>query len=216
MLAKEGYPTIGVVIAFSVIVGWLLSGVDHWVNYLIYGVLAALCLLVIYFFRDPERHSPADPNLILSPADGRVVLVRPAVEESYLDGEVTQVSIFLSPLDVHVNRVPLSGKLEYVEYFPGDYLMAWEDQASEQNERAHFGVRHPSGVKILFKQITGFLARRIVYHIAEGDELVAGERFGIMKFGSRMDLMLPPGVELQVKEGDRTVAGETVLATLQP
>jgi len=216
MLAKEGYPTIGVVIAFSVIVGWLLSGVDHWVSYLIYGVLAALCLLVIYFFRDPERRSPADPNLILSPADGRVVLVRPAVEESYLDGEVTQVSIFLSPLDVHVNRVPLSGKLEYVEYFPGDYLMAWEDQASEQNERAHFGVRHPSGVKILFKQITGFLARRIVYHIAEGDELVAGERFGIMKFGSRMDLLLPPGVELQVKEGDRTVAGETVLATLQP
>src|SRR5690625_7936002 len=118
MLAKEGYPTIGVVIAFSVIVGWLLSGVDHWVSYLIYGVLAALCLLVIYFFRDPERRSPADPNLILSPADGRVVLVRPAVEESYLDGEVTQVIIFVFPLDVDVNRLLLSEILGYVEYCP--------------------------------------------------------------------------------------------------
>src|SRR5690625_7861485 len=108
MLSKEWYPTIGVVIAYSLIVGWLLSGVDHWVSYLIYGVLAALCLVVIYFFRDPERRSPADPNLILSPADGRVVLVRQALAESYLDGEVKQRSRFLVPMDVQVHGRPLS------------------------------------------------------------------------------------------------------------
>jgi phosphatidylserine decarboxylase len=110
----------------------------------------------------------------------------------------------------------VKGTLEYLEYFPGKYLMAWEDHASELNERAHFGVLHPSGIRVMFKQITGFMARRIVYHLNEGDEIEAGQRFGIMKFGSRMDVLVPGGVEVHVKEGDRTVAGESLLGTIRP
>jgi phosphatidylserine decarboxylase len=215
MLAKEGFSTIIVVFLFSIAVGYGVSFAPAWVGYIIYPALIVLCGLILYFFRDPDRITPDDENLIISPADGKVVLIQETEEPEYVGGKVTQVSIFLSPLDVHVNRNPLSGNLEYVKYFPGKYLMAWEDHASELNERAHFGVKHTSGMKIMFKQITGFLARRIVYHIAEGDQLKAGDRFGIMKFGSRMDLMIPPGVELKVKKGDRTVAGESVIGVIK-
>ncbi len=216
MLAPEGYPTIIVVFLFSALAAVGASYLDHWSVWLIYAALVLLCGLIIYFFRDPERQTPDDANLIVAPADGKVVLIRETGENSYLNETVTQISIFLSPMDVHVNRVPVTGKLEYLEYFPGKYLMAWEDQASELNERAHFGVLHPSGMKIMFKQITGFLARRIVYHLKEGDEIAAGQRFGIMKFGSRMDVLLPGDVDVYVKEGDRTVAGESLLGRIRP
>lgn len=211
MLASEGYPTIIVVLLFAVLVAWGVSFVDHWLVYVVYGVLFLLCGLIVFFFRDPERNVPTDSNLIVAPADGKIVLIRGTEETEYIGDSVTQISIFLSPLDVHVNRVPVEGELEYLKYYPGKYLMAWEDHASELNERAHFGVKHPSGIKFLFKQITGFLARRIVYNIREGDKLRTGERFGIMKFGSRMDVLVPGSVELSVKEGDKTVAGETIL-----
>lgn len=214
MLAREGFPTIIIVFIFSAIIGVAASYGPQWLHFTVYPLLVLLCGLVIFFFRDPDRVSPADDNLILSPADGRVVLIQEVLEDEYIGKKVTQVSIFLSPLDVHVNRVPISGKLEYVKYYPGKYLMAWEDHASELNERAHFGVLHPSGIKMMFKQITGFLARRIVYHIGEGDQIKAGERFGIMKFGSRMDLLLPENVAIRVKKGDRTVAGESVIGEL--
>lgn len=215
MLAKEGFGTIIVVFTFSVIVGIAVSYAPNWVAFPVYAILVALCGLILYFFRDPDRITPEDENLIISPADGTVVLIQEAEENEYMNGKATQVSIFLSPLNVHVNRNPVSGKLEYLKYYPGKYLMAWEDHASEQNERAHFGVLHPSGMKIMFKQITGFLARRIVYNINEGDELKAGERFGIMKFGSRMDLMLPENVEIKVKKGDKTVAGESIIGEIK-
>jgi len=117
-------------------------------------------------------------------------------------------------MDVHVNRTPLNGTLEYLEYEPGIFLVAYDHRASELNERADFGVRHSSGTKVFFRQITGFLARRIVYHIQEGDELTAGDRFGMMKFGSRMDILVPPEVEVNVSEGDKAVAGQTILATI--
>ncbi len=215
MLASEGYPTIIVVLLFAVLVAWGVSFVDHWLVYVVYGVLFLLCGLIVFFFRDPERNVPTDSNLIVAPADGKIVLIRGTEETEYIGDSVTQISIFLSPLDVHVNRVPVEGELEYLKYYPGEYLMAWEDHASELNERAHFGVKHPSGIKFLFKQITGFLARRIVYNIREGDKLRTGERFGIMKFGSRMDVLVPGSVELSVKEGDKTVAGETILGVIR-
>jgi phosphatidylserine decarboxylase len=214
MLASEGYPTIFIVILFSILAAWGVSFIDHQFVYVIYALLVVLCCLIVYFFRDPVRSSPEDPNLVLAPADGKIVLIREVEEKTYMDGKVTQISIFLSPLDVHVNRVPVKGKIEYLEYFPGKYLMAWEDHASELNERAHFGVLHPGGRKFMFKQITGFMARRIVYHLNEGDEVEAGQRFGIMKFGSRMDVLLPEGVEVVVDEGEKTVAGESVLGRI--
>lgn len=215
MLAKEGFGTIIVVFTLSILVGIGVSFLHPWIGFVIYPLLIALCGLVLYFFRDPDRIVPDDENLIISPADGKVVLIQEVDEPEYLKQKVTQVSIFLSPLNVHVNRNPVSGDLEYLKYYPGKYLMAWEDHASELNERAHFGVKHPSGIRILFKQITGFLARRIVYHISEGDQLKAGERFGIMKFGSRMDLLLPENVEVIVKKGDRTVAGESIIGEIK-
>lgn len=215
MLAKEGYSTILVVLLFSIAVAWAASWLPAYIAYAIYTLLAILALLTIFFFRDPDRTSPGDDSLILSPADGKVVLIKKTDEDEYLHDKVTQVSIFLSPLDVHVNRVPFSGKVEYVKYSPGKYLMAWEDHASELNERAHFGILHPSGTKMVFKQITGFLARRIVYHLQEGDDIKAGQRFGIMKFGSRMDLLLPENIEITVKKGDRTVAGESIIGRIK-
>jgi phosphatidylserine decarboxylase len=214
MIAREGYSTILVVFLFSALVAIGTSFGSSWLGYIVYPLLIILCGLILYFFRDPKRTSPTDKNLILSPADGRVVLIQKIDENEYIGQPATQISIFLSPLDVHVNRVPVSGDLEFVKYYPGKYLMAWEDHASEMNERAHFGVKHESGIKILFKQITGFMARRIVYHLSEGEHIKAGQRFGIMKFGSRMDVIVPEGVDIKVQKGDRTVAGESILAEI--
>ena len=214
MIAREGYSTIFVVFLFSTLVVLGTSFGPSWLGYIIYPMLILLCGLILYFFRDPKRTSPTNKNLILSPADGKVVLIQKIEENEYIGQPATQISIFLSPLDVHVNRVPMSGNLEFVKYYPGKYLMAWEDHASEMNECAHFGVKHDSGLKILFKQITGFMARRIVYHLKEGESIKAGQRFGIMKFGSRMDVILPEGVDIKVQKGDRTVAGESIIAEI--
>lgn len=216
MISKEGYATIAVVVLASVLIS-IFAGyfLPQWIAYGVYIIFTVLTGLTIFFFRDPERNSPTDENLIISPADGKVVFVKEVEEDVYIKGQATQISIFLSPLNVHVNRNPVSGLLEYVKYHPGEYLMAWTEDASELNERADFGVLHPSSTKIFFRQITGFLARRIVYNISEGDQLQAGERFGIMKFGSRMDIVVPKNVEIQVKPGDKTVAGESILGVIK-
>lgn len=170
----------------------------------------------LYFFRDPERTPPADAreNGIVAPADGRVVEVVEENEPLYLEGSARRISIFLSPLDVHVNRVPARGMIEYAKYRPGEYFVAWHPKASEKNERSEFGLRHPSGAKLLFKQIAGAVARRIEYDLQEGDTVETGQRFGIVKFGSRMDLLVPSSVELDVKEGQVVRAGTSVLGRL--
>jgi phosphatidylserine decarboxylase len=214
MFAREGYLTIFI----AVLLAFLLSAgayyLDHWFSYVIYAAAGLLVAFILFFFRDPDREITEGDNLVISPADGKVVLVQDVEEDRYIKGPAKQISIFLSPLDVHVNRVPVSGKLEYLEYHPGQYLMAWDHRASELNERADFGVRHKSGAKVFFRQITGFMARRIVYHIKQGEEINAGERFGMMKFGSRMDILVPANVEVNISKGDRAVAGKTILATI--
>ena len=216
MISKEGYGTIGFVLLVSVLVsGFAGYYLPEWIAYILYIVFLVLTGLTIFFFRDPERTTPLDDNLIISPADGKVVFVKEIEENVFIKGKATQISIFLSPLNVHVNRNPVSGKLQYLKYHPGEYLMAWTEHASELNERADFGVLHSSGTRIFFRQITGFLARRIVFNINEGDNLIAGDRFGIMKFGSRMDVVVPGNVKLAVKEGDKTVAGESILGNIQ-
>lgn len=215
MFAREGYFTMTIAVLFTALVYTLTAiYITHWVAYPIYILIGICCGIVIYFFRDPERVTPESDNLIISPADGVVVLIKEYQEDIYIKDKATQISIFLSPLDVHVNRNPISGKLEYLKYHPGKYLMAWNEHASDLNERADFGVLHSSGTKFFFKQITGFLARRIVYHIKKGDDLKAGERFGMMKFGSRMDVIVPSNVTINVKEGDRTVAGESIIGEI--
>jgi phosphatidylserine decarboxylase len=214
MFARQGYTTIFVTILFALIVSAGAAYMDHWTAYIIYAAVILLVAFILYFFRDPDRDITPGDNLVLSPADGNVVQVKEVEEEYYIQGPAKQISIFLSPLDVHVNRLPVSGELEYLEYHPGGYHMAWDHRASALNERADFGIKHAAGTRIFFRQITGFLARRIVYHIAEGDQLKAGDRFGMMKFGSRMDILIPADIEVDVKEGDKAVAGKTILATI--
>ncbi len=217
MFAREGYTTIFVTFVFALIVSAIARYIEpHWTAYLLYTAMALLIAFILYFFRDPEREVTADENTVLSPADGKVVQIKEVDEDRYIKGPATQISIFLSPLDVHVNRIPVSGTLEYLEYEPGMFLAAYDHRASELNERADFGVKHPSGKKIFFRQITGLLARRIVYHIEKGDKLEVGKRFGMMKFGSRMDILVPPEVQVNVSEGEKAVAGKTILATINP
>ncbi|MBN2732624.1 MAG: phosphatidylserine decarboxylase family protein [Balneolaceae bacterium] len=212
--AKDGYSNILAAIILSVtfcVIGFII---DHWIAYVLYCTAALLMAFILFFFRDPDRDIPAGKDLLLSPADGKIVFLKEVDEPEYIKGKALQISIFLSPLDVHVNRLPASGKIEYVKYNPGVYLMAWDHRASSMNERADFGILHPSGIRVFFRQITGFMARRIVYHLKEGDQVQAGKRFGMMKFGSRMDILVPAEVKVEVKKGDRTVAGETILAKI--
>ncbi len=215
MFARDGYTTIFVTIIFALIVSGIARYLEpHWTAYVIYTAMALLVAFILFFFRDPDREITQGDNYVLSPADGNVVQIKEVEEDRYIKGSAQQISIFLSPMDVHVNRVPVTGEVEYLEYEPGIFLVAYDHRASEMNERADFGVKHPSGTKIFFRQITGFLARRIVYHMDVGDQLKAGERFGMMKFGSRMDILVPADVEVNVSEGEKAVAGETILATI--
>lgn len=163
------------------------------------------------FFRDPERKTPAGDNLIVSPADGKVVQIKEVDEPEFLKSRAKQVSIFMSPLDVHVNRFPMSGIVRYYRYIPGRYVVAFEEKSSEANERTHIGIEH-GAYKVLFKQIAGFIARRIVANINVGMDAFAGERFGMIRFGSRVDVLVPMNAEVNVQLNDRVVAGETALA----
>ncbi len=217
MIAREGYTIIAIVagLAVALSVGALQLEGGVWRVALLFVAVGGLAF-TLYFFRDPERTPPPEAldNGLLAPADGRVVEIVEEESPIYLEGPARRVSIFLSPLDVHVNRVPARGVIEYERYRPGDYLVAWHPKASEKNERSEIGLRHPGGTKVLFKQIAGAVARRIEYHIGKGDTVTAGQRFGIVKFGSRMDVLVPPHVDLTLKEGQHVRAGETVMGWL--
>lgn len=180
------------------------------------GIIILLLLFLVFtlnFFRDPERITPEGENLVISPADGVVVQIKELQEDEYIQGEAIQVSIFMSPLNVHVNRYPITGRVGYFQYHPGEYFAAYEDKSSLRNERTHIGVEN-ARTKVLFKQIAGFVARRIVANVNVGDETVTGQRFGMIRFGSRVDVIMPKGVEVKVKLGDKTAAGETVVAVV--
>jgi phosphatidylserine decarboxylase len=188
--------------------------------------LAVLTLGVLAFFRDPERVTPRDDSMIVAPADGLVTLictVIPPREMTADDGTglpglteapVTRVSIFMSVFDVHVNRTPIGGTIRRVVYIPGKFLNADLDKASEENERQHFVVERGDGVRVGFTQIAGLVARRIVPFVKAGDIVAGGQRVGLIRFGSRVDVYLPAGTEPRVLMGQRIVAGETVLAVL--
>ncbi|MBM2845114.1 MAG: phosphatidylserine decarboxylase [Bacteroidetes bacterium] len=215
MISKYGYDVVLVVVLVTLIGSLLSWNLIEW-RPVKYGVITFLLLFLIFtlnFFRDPERDTPSGENLVISPADGEVVLIKDVVEDEYLKGDGIQVSIFMSPLNVHVNRFPINGRVGYYRYIPGEYLVAFDEKSSFRNERTHIGVERDS-VKVLFKQIAGFVARRIVANVAVGDTAIAGARFGMIKFGSRVDVIIPKGSEIKVKLGDKPVAGETVLAVI--
>ncbi len=215
MVTEYGYGVIAVVCGIALVIcaaSWILLDVT-WLKYGITAVAALAVVFTLSFFRDPERTTPPGDDLVISPADGEVVLIKPVQDDEYLKNEGTQVSIFMSPFNVHVNRWPISGTVEYFRHFPGEYLVAYEEKSSVRNERTHIGVRG-ARVGVLFKQIAGYVARRIVADVKEGDRAEAGKRFGMIRFGSRVDVIIPLGAEVRVALGDRTVAGETVLAVV--
>jgi len=185
------------------------------IRYSVFALVAVLSVFVISFFRDPERKTPNENNIVVSPADGKIVLVKDLFDSEYLQKDAVQVSIFMSPLNVHVNRFPVSGTVDYFKHIGGAHLVAFEDKSSELNERTHIGVEN-RGYRVLFKQIAGTVARRIVADIEIGQKVTAGERFGMIKFGSRVDVIMPKGTEVCVKSSDHVLAGETVIARYNP
>jgi phosphatidylserine decarboxylase len=171
-------------------------------------------LLILQFFRNPIFDITRNEKQVLAPADGKVVVIEEAVETEYLKEKRKQVSIFMSPVNVHVNRMPVSGSISFYKYHPGKYLVAWHPKSSTENERTTVVVKMKDGVEILFRQIAGALARRIKCYVKEGQTLEQGEEFGFIKFGSRVDLFLPLDAKITVKIGDITKGGRTVIAEL--
>lgn len=202
----SGYPFIGGALLAAILVGALAS----WAYSTPLFILAGFFL---FFFRDPDRVITDSPATVLSPADGRVIVAGTTTGQVIPVGQWQQISIFLSPMDVHVNRIPVGGRVTKVHYHPGRFLPAYKVEAGDLNEYTEVWLDH-FGQTIVFRQIVGILARRIVCRAREGDVVKAGDRFGVMKFGSRMDLFLPATATLLVTPGDKVIAGITVIAKL--
>jgi phosphatidylserine decarboxylase len=201
---RAGIPFVLIAVVLAGLAAW--SGGRGWA--LPFLVLAAF---FVFFFRDPDRTTPSEPNLVVSPADGRVMLAGVEPGPGAPDGQWRQISIFLSPIDVHVNRTPVEGTVTHVEYHPGKFLPAYKVEAGQLNEWTEVWFER-QGRAVVCRQIVGILARRIVCRLRTGDTVTRGQRFGVMKFGSRIDLFVPTDARILVKAGDRVVAGETVLA----
>ena len=203
-----------VLILTIVLVGLAIWSNEAWLRIVLILVAAFISGFSLNFFRDPDRTIAANgkpiEKLLVSPADGKIVEIKATDEPEFLKGAATRISIFMSPLDVHVNRSPITGTVEYFRYVKGEFLVAHAPEATHRNERAMIGLSNGSR-KILFAQVAGYIARRIVCEAKVGDRLQAGERFGMIKFGSRVDIYLPPATNILVKSGEIVRAGETVL-----
>jgi phosphatidylserine decarboxylase len=205
-IAKEGYSLIlpaGALTILAFVMGWQGAGM----------VLGLATLAITAFFRDPERNIPTGEGLIVSPADGRVVKIAEVTSDSSFGDTPTRVSIFLSPLDVHINRMPVAGKVDEVRYRAGKFLAAYKDEASERNEQNALRIVDKDGRSLGVVQIAGVVARRIVCRVKPGDRLARGDRFGLIMFGSRTDTYLPRGCRVQVVEGQKVKGGETILGS---
>ena len=201
-----GWPFIGGAIVLAAIVALLVPA--------IYSIpFIVLAGFFLFFFRDPDRQTTAQSDMVVSPADGRVLVAGTAIPEAAPPGEWLQISIFLSPMDVHVNRIPASGRVIKVTFTPGKFVAAYRHDAAATNERSEIWIDH-GGQMVVARQIVGLLARRVVCRLQAGATVSAGERYGVMKFGSRMDVFLPPTAEILVKVGDKVRGGETVIAVL--
>lgn len=211
MITKYGYSTLAVI---SVIV-FLFIVLSFFVqnNYLKAALIVLPILFLIFsinFFRDPERTAPNAENVVVSPADGKVIIIKEIEDKKFVNGPAKQISIFMSPFNVHVNRIPIDGEVKYLKYHKGDYIVAFEDKASERNERSEFGIESIYG-KVFFTQVAGFIARRIVYEIKEGDSVKIGNKFGMIKFGSRVDVIVSNDWDVKVSMNQNVRAGETIL-----
>ena len=216
MITEYGYDvffTITVVCCLLIAGSLFLLG-ESPLRYAIIILAAGTFLFTLNFFRDPDRTTPPGKDNVVSPADGTIVVIKEVVEEAYMKESAVQISIFMSPLNVHVNRIPLTGKVGYYRYVEGKYFAAYEDKASLDNEQTHIGIDDGKN-KVFFKQIAGFIARRIVCNLKVGDSVECGKRFGMIKFGSRVDVFVPKNSDIKVAVGQKTVAGESVLAVVR-
>jgi len=217
-LHREGFgimiTTLIIVVVFSFLNFWFLYCNEKFIFYiLIQLVLLLFLFLIVQFFRIPKRNCEFGEMDIVCPADGKVVVIEETEETEYFKGKRIQISIFMSPLNVHANYFPISGITKYVKYHPGLFLVAWHPKSSTENERTTIVVEHKNGAEILFRQIAGAVARRICYYTEIGDKAKQGEEFGFIKFGSRIDVFLPLGTKIDVKIGDRVKAKLTRLGS---
>lgn len=213
MITKYGYDvffTVAALCAILVLVAVLFVE-PKWLKFSLIVVSLLFFGFALNFFRDPDRSTPKGEKLVISPADGKIIRITRVQEGEFFQSEAVMISIFMSPLNVHVNRNPISGVVKHLRYVKGEYFAAFEDKASEKNEQMIIGMEGDDG-KVMFKQIAGFVARRIVCTLSVGDTVRAGERFGMIKFGSRVDVFVPVDAAVRVQVGDVPVAGETVLA----
>ncbi|MGD9899792.1 MAG: phosphatidylserine decarboxylase family protein [Calditrichaceae bacterium] len=209
-MTKDGYSIV--IYTGLALIGFMIISVfsASIIAYVITGLIGAVFIFHFFFFRDPEREIPEGKNLILSPADGTVLKVDEVVENEYFQEKVRRVCIFLSVFNVHVNRIPIAGEIDHLSYKEGKYLLAFADGASDYNEQSVIGIKTAQG-RLLFKQIAGLIARRIVYRINKGDQVNAGDRFGMIKYGSRVDMFFPLSVKIHVKPKDKVKGGSTII-----
>jgi phosphatidylserine decarboxylase len=219
MFHKEGYSTI---LISTVLVGlltaavWLFAGELLWLKIAVSFICLLFWIIVLQFFRNPARPVPKlDNNTIYAPADGKVVVIEESEETEILGEKYIQISIFMSPLNVHVNRHPISGTIRYYRYHPGKFLMAWNPKASTDNERTTVVYELENGKKVLLRQVAGFLARRIICYAKEGMQAKQGEELGFIRFGSRVDVYVPADSEIKTKIGETSIGNKTVLAILK-
>lgn len=214
MIAREGLHLIFIGLVLTA--GFILLA-SRYDNKILFGLsifFGVLTLFTIFFFRDPARQVNVKPNCLVSPADGRILAVEEIMDDPHIGGKALKVSIFLSVFDVHVNRVPVSGKIDYVKYNPGKFFSAFKDKASHFNEQTEIGMTAATGHKIIFKQIAGSIARRIVCYLHPGDDVISGARFGMIRFGSRTELIVPDNTSITVKVGDHVKGAESVIGYL--
>jgi phosphatidylserine decarboxylase len=214
---KEGYPSIAVVILFDALIiflGKYFAPDLIWLHYVLYILTSLLFIIILQFFRNPSRDFQQSEGTVIAPCDGKVVVIEKVHEPEYFKDDRIQVSIFMSPINVHINRNPISGIFKYVKYHPGKYLMAFNPKSSTENERSSIVIEDKNGNSILFRQIAGFLARRIVYYCKEGDRASQADQFGFIKFGSRVDLFFPLGTEISAQIGDTVKGGISKIAKI--
>lgn len=214
MFHKEGYTIIIASMAILVLLIFLTDALldIEWLRKLIMITLVVFYVLILQFFRNPKRNTIENVNQIIAPADGKIVVVEEVVEKEFFKDKRRQVSIFMSPLNVHVTRYPLSGKVIFSKYHPGKYLVAWHPKSSEENERTTIVVENSTVGKILYRQIAGAVARRIVNYAAVNNDVIQGTDAGFIKFGSRIDIFLPLDMKVNVSLNDKSIGGETVIA----
>ena len=214
---KEGYSSIALCILFIFVLNAVVQfyfAEATFFRWFIYILSFALFVIILQFFRNPFLEVAPDENMVLCPADGKVVVIEETQETEYLKDKRIQISVFMSPVNVHINRNPISGIVKYFKYHPGKYLVAWHPKSSTENERTTVIIETKDGIPVLFRQIAGALARRIVWYVKAGDVVDQGAEFGFIKFGSRVDVFLPLGSKINVEIGEVVKGGVTLLAEL--